>query len=94
MHESISINRQRLESTLNELRSDGQCDVYTTEIIDAYMGGFHSNLGVPATVSWNAQFGKHLSAHADELRIRLVSSENSIEVNGHPTTSAIWALLP
>ncbi|MEH0834416.1 hypothetical protein [Pectobacterium cacticida] len=46
---------ERLKDSLNKLReSHKEGIVFTTEIIDIYMGGFHSNRGVSASDSWNA----------------------------------------
>jgi hypothetical protein len=93
MTESITINTERLIRTLTALREshlDGL--VLTTDIIDHYMGGFHSNLNVPVQDSWNAQFGKYLKAHASELRIMQVDANVRVEANGHPTSAAKWQI--
>ncbi|MDX5630734.1 MULTISPECIES: hypothetical protein [unclassified Brenneria] len=92
----LKIDRNRLEDTLDQLRTkvrNEKIDVYTTDIIDSYMGGVHRNKGVPAGISWNAQFGKYLKRHADELGIRELSSKNPLIIDGGNTRASLWDLL-
>lgn len=79
-------------AVLDQMRFDGRSEVKTTEIIEKYMGGFHSNEGVPAGDSWNAQFGKYLQANAGLLRVTHVASSQHVEMHGRPTTTSIWLL--
>lgn len=91
MTEVIQINAERLAQILNEFRQERR-EAFTTEIIDRYMGGFHSNKAVPASVSWNAQFGKYLKAHEAELNIREIATKQEVNTNSNSTTSSSWAL--
>ncbi|MEC5318503.1 hypothetical protein VSX61_06065 [Brenneria populi subsp. brevivirga] len=92
----LKIDRNRLENTLNLLRAkvrDEKMDIYTTDIINNYMGGVYRNKGVPVGISWNAQFGKYLKRHADELGIRELSPKNPIKIDGGSTSASLWDLL-
>lgn len=91
MTDSIQINVERLVHKLEELRQERK-EAFTTEIIDRYMGGFHSNKAVPVADSWNAQFGKYLKAHESELNIREMASKQKVSTNGSSTTSSLWSL--
>lgn len=98
MATEISINDARIHGVLNAFRKERaerdepRPSVLTTEIIDRYMGGFHSNLGVSASVSWNAQFGKYLKTKANELRLVEIEKDVRVVVNGHLTTASRWLL--
>ncbi|MHA7000280.1 hypothetical protein [Aeromonas schubertii] len=91
MTDAIQINTERLAQKLEELRQE-RTEAFTTEIIDRYMGGFHSNKEVPASDSWNAQFGKYLKAHESELNIRELAAKQKVSTNGSTTTSSLWSL--
>ncbi|MEE3662557.1 hypothetical protein V2I52_11595 [Brenneria sp. g21c3] len=89
MIDAITVNFERLGESLNKLREKNNSGkALTTEIIEIYMGGFHSNKGVPVNDSWNAQFGKYLKRHAVELGI----SENRKNVRIGNTTASEWNL--
>lgn len=92
MTDHISIDRERLCHTLNEMRSTGISSALTTTIIDRYMGGFHSNKEVPVNISWNAQFGKYLKSHSTILGIFEEAKKEKVIINGNPTSSSRWAL--
>lgn len=92
MTDHLSINVQRLMDVLAQMRARGATTALTTEIIAQYMGGFHSNQGVPVKDSWNAQFGKYLKAHGADLGIAEETSRIRVEVNSHPTTCSRWRL--
>ena len=90
MTDHISINEERLSETLNGLLNQNGATALTTQIIDAYMGGFHSNKGVPASISWNAQFGKYLKAHAETLGICEDAAGLPVTHKGDHTTTSRW----
>jgi hypothetical protein len=92
MTEHISINNVRLAAVLNQMRNIGNTSVLTTEIIEQYMGGFHSNRRVPVADSWNAQFGKYLKAHLQELQIVELEANVRVETNGGTTHASRWGL--
>ena len=92
MSESISVPLDKVLGALDRLRAKGLSQAYTTDVIAEYMGGFHSNLGVPPQYSWNAQFGKVLKANEAGLRIKELSAANPVEVAGHQTRASLWAL--
>ena len=93
MAASINVSLERVRETLDRLRTTRPEGLATTdEVIAEYMGGFHSNLGVAAQHSWNAQFGKILKAEASNLGIREISSGNTIMPNGHKTHASLWNL--
>ena len=93
MTESIEINVDRLTRILAELKEEKE-EAHTTDIIDRYMGGFHSNKGVPVSDSWNAQFGKYLKSHQKELKICEVAPKQRVVRDGDVTTASLWSLLP
>lgn len=93
MTDHIAINQQRLIEILVEMRANGIATALTTEIIDKYMGGFHTNKGVAVNDSWNAQFGKYLKAHCLDLGISEQASKERVVVNGHPTKCSRWQVL-
>ncbi|MEH6386707.1 hypothetical protein [Pseudomonas profundi] len=92
MTDHIDINEERLQQVLAEMRERNEASALTTDIIELYMGGFHSNKGVPVKDSWNAQFGKYLKANSSKFGINELSSHESVKVNGHPTSSSRWSL--
>lgn len=92
MTDHIEINEERLHQVLTEMRERNEVSALTTDIIEVYMGGFHSNRGVPAKDSWNAQFGKYLKANSPKFGITELNSGESVKVNGHATTSSRWNL--
>lgn len=94
MTDAIAINQEWLRKALDALRGKGKRFVLTTDIIHEYMGGVHRNQQVPAAVSWNAQFGKYLRAHQDELAIEFQEARQPVEVDGAMTSAALWSLRP
>lgn len=96
MNNHLAIDHNRLIRCLRELRDpegSGRTQVIIIEIIQAYTGGFLSNRGVPASVSWTAQFGKYLKAHEAELGIQQTRGDQRIVVNGDATSTSTWALV-
>ena len=92
MTDYIAINRSRLADVLDQMREAGRSEALTTEIIGEYMGGFHSNRGVPVTDSWNGQFGKYLKAHMRELRIDELETHVRVPVGDGITHTSRWGL--
>ena len=91
MPDAIQINATRLAQKIDELRLERK-EAYTTDIIERYMGGFHSNKAVPVSDSWNAQFGKYLKSHETELNIRETAAKQKLKINGSLTTASLWSL--
>ncbi len=94
MTDHIAINPTRLVEVLDEMRRNGATTALTTDIIDKYMGGFHSNEGVPVVDSWNAQFGKYLKSNREVLRISENKAGVRVKVNGVATSASKWNLNP
>ena len=92
MTDYIAIKRSRLVAVLDQMREAGRTEALTTEIIEEYMGGFHSNRGVPATDSWNGQFGKYLKAHRQELQIGELETNVRVPVEDGITHASLWEL--
>jgi hypothetical protein len=92
MTDHISINTERLSEVLNEMRRSGISTALTTDIIQQYMGGFHSNKGVPVADSWNAQFGKYLKANSEQFGISEVAANVRVIIDGSPTNASRWNL--
>ncbi|WP_040433764.1 hypothetical protein [Chlorobium ferrooxidans] len=93
MGNTISVSLEKVSDVIDSFRNQGMVEVLTTVLIDAYMGGFHSNKGISAQLSWNAQFGKILKSEADRLGIREISSGNEVFVNGQKTHASKWLIL-
>jgi len=92
MTDHISINAQRLSEVLDDMRRSGTLTALTTEIIAKYMGGFHSNKGVPVVDSWNAQFGKYLKSNSQKLGISEMQPKVKTIVEGNPTSASKWSI--
>lgn len=92
MTDSIEINFTRLTEKLDEFRLEGIKNVLTTEIIERYMGGFHTNKLVPVKDSWNAQFGRYLKANSRDLKIHEIAKNEAVVVRGERTTASRWSL--
>lgn len=92
MTDHLEINEERLQQVLSEMRESGKDSALTTDVIELYMGGFHSNKGVPVKDSWNAQFGKYLKANSAKFDISEVGTNERVTVNGHPTSASRWSL--
>ena len=91
MTDNISIDSNRLEEVLAEMRVKQLPSVLTTDIIEYYMGGFHQNKKVPPSASWNAQFGKYLKANASALGIAEIAAKEKVKLNGSTTCSSRWS---
>ncbi len=85
----VDLNKM-FEIVANEL-----CDTFTTaDVLRIYSGGFHSNIGVPATRSFNALFGKILKRHEKFLNIREIRAGVSVkDDDGRQTSASMWKRL-
>ena len=94
MGATIKVSLERVREILDRLRTTKPEGLATTdEVIAEYMGSFHSNLGVAAIHSWNAQFGKILKAEAQYLGISEDSAGNPIkDKDGHKSHASRWNL--
>lgn len=92
MDNEIGINRDRLQQVLDGMRETGKQTALTTEIINEYMGGFHSNRSVPVRDSWNAQFGKYLKAHSETFGISEQTANVRVVIGGRTTHASLWDL--
>ncbi|WP_404419490.1 hypothetical protein [Marinospirillum sp.] len=89
MDEAIPVSLDRIRKMIAQIESE---HFSTADVLRRYNGGFCSNHGTPAQFSFNAQFGKLLKRNAEDLGIREVEPDASIEDDhGHPTSSSIWA---
>jgi len=67
--------------------------ICTSDVIRDYCAGFYSNRGIPASLSFNAQFGKLLKANSAFLGIKEVAANVSIKDDlGHPTSASKWEI--
>lgn len=89
MKTSISVDLEVVSEILSRIRAAGEQPL-TSGVIKAYMGHFVANTGVPAHLSWNAQFGRILSEHSEALGIRKLSDEAVTDELGNATTSMRW----
>ena len=93
MNDNIQIDLEILGQKIADIRNSGAQSAFTSDIIRAYMGGYFLNKGVAANISWNAQFGKLLSKHREQLGLEQVRSDASVNDDlGRPTTCSEWRL--
>jgi len=93
MKNHLVVDMTAVADAIDRLRAANKTEAYTADIIREYMGGFFSNRGVPAHISWNAQFGRVLSQHAETLGIEERQANCPIEDDQkHPTTSSLWSI--
>lgn len=93
MTNNIEVDLAAVGLAINRIRARSVSEAHTSDIIREYMGGFLSNKGVGAHLSWNAQFGKILAANANLLGIEEISADQSVVDDlGHKTTSSKWRL--
>lgn len=82
-----------LRDTVARLRSRDPRSVLTSELIQMCTGEFRSNVGIPASLSPNALFGRLVSRHRELLGLCLLRRRVSVvDVAGHRTRSAEWAI--
>ncbi|WP_278362666.1 hypothetical protein [Stutzerimonas kunmingensis] len=89
MKTTISVDLDVVAQILADFRSAAKQPL-TSEIIKIYMGNFVANTGIPAHRSWNAQFGKILSANRETLGLDNPTEENVTDDLGNMTTSNRW----
>lgn len=91
MNANIIVDLDAVVAVIDKIREANITEASTAEIIRKYMGGFLSNQGVPAHLSWNAQFGKILSENAKVLRIEQIATDQPVVDDiGHKTSASIW----
>ena len=79
MDETIDVSLARVSRCIDKCLRESRTNTFTTtELIGAYLGHFHSDVGTPPAVSFNAQFGKLLKRNADELGIAEVGADERI----------------
>ena len=70
MDEDIDVSLARVRRCIAECQQTSPSGTFkTTEVIDRYLGHFHSDVGTPPAFSFNAQFGKLLKRNEAELGI-------------------------
>jgi hypothetical protein len=88
MDEKINISVERVRSCIQALNRK---EFTTADIIRTYFGRFCSNIGTPATYSFNAQFGKLLKRNKTELGITEIARNEAItDDHDHNTTTSRW----
>jgi hypothetical protein len=94
MKAEITVYLDNVRSAIDRLRKKlPNQEAYTSQIIEEYMGGFLSNIGVPAYCSWNAQFGKILKTYALTLGIKELKKAQPIrDTSGRRTKCSLWSL--
>jgi len=82
---------EQVRAALERLRDT---PVSTIQIIKAVTGNdYYSDIGMSASESSNARFGRMLSEHDERLGITNVGKNRSVlDDGGHPTTTAFWRL--
>ncbi|PKH61688.1 hypothetical protein CXF83_08525 [Shewanella sp. Choline-02u-19] len=90
---SIPVYEDKVIAVLNDMRSEGVTEASTINILELYQGGFHSNKGIPASISFNANFGKWLQRNSSVLEIKEQdANQAAVDNNGRKTTCSIWAI--
>jgi len=91
MDEKIDISLGRIRNCIQEI---DRSEFTTAEVIKKYFGRFCSNIGTPATYSFNAQFGALLKRNESQLGITEIASNEAIEDDhGHHTSTSRWKLI-
>ena len=90
MDEKIDISLKRVRNCIQELNRK---EFTTADIIRKYLGRFCSNMGTPATYSFNAQFGKLVKRNESELGITEIARNEAIkDDHGRNTTTSRWKI--
>lgn len=84
----------RLKTFIDTLRQAGVSSTLTQHAIEFDEGTFVSNRGTSPSCSPNAKFGRFMSLHQQELKIRYAGTLRVRDANDHPTRSAVWQILP
>jgi hypothetical protein len=91
MDEKIDISLDRIRNCIQEIN---RSEFTTAEVIKKYFGRFCSNIGTPATYSFNAQFGALLKRNETLLDIIEIASNESIkDDHEHNTSTSRWKLI-
>lgn len=95
MDEDIDVSLARVRQCIAECQQTSPSGIFTTtEVIDRYLGHFHSDVGTPPAFSFNAQFGKLLKRNEAELGIvEVVARERTRDDNGRATSTSRWRAL-
>ena len=95
MDENINVNLARVSRCIDECLRESRSNFFTTaDVIRRYLGHFHSDIGTPPGISFNAQFGKILKKNRDELGIAEVTpSVPTRDDNGRKTSNSHWTRL-
>ena len=90
MDERIDVSLERVRNCIQKLDRN---EFTTADVIRKYSGRFCSNIGTPATYSFNAQFGALLKRNESQLGIVEIASNEAIEDDhGHNTTTSRWRI--
>lgn len=90
MDEIIHVSLERVRNCIQKLDIN---EFTTADVIRKYSGRFCSNIGTPATYSFNAQFGALLKRNESQLGILEIASNEAIEDDhGHNTTTSRWRI--
>lgn len=90
MDEKIDISLERVRNCIQKLNRK---EFTTADIIRKYFGRFCSNIGTPATYSFNAQFGTLLKRNESNLGITEIARNEAIkDDHGHNTTTSRWKI--
>jgi len=90
MDEKIDISVERVRNCIQELNRN---EFTTADIIRKYFGRFCSNIGTPATYSFNAQFGALLKRNESKLGITEIARNEAIkDDHDHNTTTSRWKI--
>ena len=92
MDENINVFLSRVRQCIEECLRDSPSNTFTTtDVIRKYLGHFHSDIGTPPGVSFNAQFGKRLKRNEDELGIaKVTAGERTRDDNRRKTSTSRW----
>ena len=90
MEEKIDISLERVRNSIQKLDRN---EFTTADVIRKYFGRFCSNIGTPATYSFNAQFGALLKRNESQLGITEIASNEAIkDDHDHNTTTSRWKI--
>jgi hypothetical protein len=90
MDERINVSLERVRDCIQKL---GGNEFTTADVIRKYSGRFCSNIGTPATYSFNAQFGALLKRNEAKLGIvEIAGNEPVKDDHGHDTTTSRWRI--
>jgi hypothetical protein len=88
--EKIDVSLDRVRNCIHKLDRN---EFTTADVIRKYFGRFCSNIGTPATYSFNAQFGALLKRNESQLGIIEISSNEAIkDDHDHNTTTSRWKI--